>query len=71
MRFKEILSSMNGVHLDDFQSSYWFPKTKLLMTLYVDDMMLSGPQEAHEGFWKRLARHLEFDEPTVTKKVQQ
>ena len=32
------------------------------MTLYVNDMLLSGPQEAHEGFWKAPARHLEFDE---------
>ena len=32
-RFKEIMSSMNGIHLDDFQSSYWFPKEKLPMTL--------------------------------------
>ena len=68
-RFKEIMSSMNGVHLDDFQSSYWFPKEKLLMTLYVDDMLLSGPQEAHEGFWRELAKHLEFDEPTPVDRI--
>ena len=57
------------LHLDDFQSSYWFPKEKLLMTLYVDDMLLSGPQEAHEGFWRELAKHLEFDEPTPVDRI--
>ena len=39
------------------------------MTLYVNDMLLSGPQEAHEGFWKAPARHLEFDEPIPVDRI--
>ena len=30
---------------------------------------VSGPQEAHEGFWKELAKHLEFDEPTPVGRI--
>ena len=31
------------------------PKQKLLLTVYVDDFLLSGPEHAHGQFWKELA----------------
>ena len=35
-------------------SSFYMPDLKLLLTVYVDDLLLSGPAENHEKFWKFL-----------------
>ena len=36
-----------------------------MLTIYVDDLMLSGPEDAHDSFWKLLSEdvHLEDPEP--------
>ena len=36
-----------------------------MLTIYVDDLMISGPAEAHEEFWAELAKdvHIEAPEP--------
>ena len=39
------------------------------MTLYVDDMILSGPKDAHESFWNELRKHLEVEEPTKVERI--
>ena len=55
--------------MSGFQSSYWFEKSGLLLTLYVDDMILSGPSNAHNPFWDELQRHLEIEEPTKVERI--
>ena len=30
------------------------PKLRLLLTVYVDDLLLSGPVENHEKFWQMI-----------------
>ena len=36
-----------------------------MLTIYVDDLMLSGPEAAHDSFWEILSKdvHLEDPEP--------
>ena len=36
-----------------------------MLTIYVDDLMLSGPEGAHAPFWEELAKdvHIEPPEP--------
>ena len=68
-RFKEVMRKMGGVHMTGFQSSYWFEKSKLLLTLYVDDMILSGPSTSHKSFWDELQKHLEIEEPTKVERI--
>ena len=68
-RFKEVMRKMGGVHMSGFQSSYWFEKSGLLLTLYVDDMILRGPSNAHNPFWDELQRHLEIEEPTKVERI--
>ena len=68
-RFCEVMKLMQGTHLPNFQSSYWFPHRSLLLTLYVDDMVLSGPSSEHQSFWSELSRHLEFEEPTSVDRI--
>ena len=40
--------------ITDFPSNFWFPKTRLMLTVYVDDLLLSGPTQHHEKFWMDL-----------------
>ena len=40
--------------LTEHLSSFWHPKHKCLLTAYVDDILLSGPMEAHEKVWQDL-----------------
>ena len=68
-RFREVMELMGGTHLSNFQSSYWFSDTKMLLTLYVDEMVLSGPSENHSAFWKQLSKHLEFEEPSSVDRI--
>ena len=35
-------------------SSFWFEREKLMMTVYVDDLLLSGPSAGHNVIWDRL-----------------
>eukprot|EP00435_Cladocopium_sp_Y103_P060485 s1600_g22.t1 len=68
-RFREVMELMGGTHLSNFQSSYWFSDSKMLLTLYVDDMVLSGPSENRSAFWEQLSKHLEFEEPSSVDRI--
>jgi len=61
---KIIHEKMDGVPIADQPSSYWIDKSKLVLTVYVDDFMLSGPKDAHAAFWKELAKHVEIEDIT-------
>ena len=43
-----------GEPVDMHPSSFFMPKLRLLLTVYLDDLLLSGPVENHEKFWKML-----------------
>ena len=48
------IKGMGGKPVENHPSSYWFEGAKLLLTVYVDDLLLSGPTENHENFWYQL-----------------
>ena len=50
----EAVIALGGVPVPDQPSNFWFVKEKLLLTVYVDDLLLSGPAQNHDGLWKRL-----------------
>ena len=69
-RFKQIMSEIGAVHCaDTFQSTYYIKESRLLLTLYVDDIVLSGPEENHQDFWKMLQKHTEIEDPTPVDRV--
>ena len=45
------------------QETSGFPETKLLLSTYVDDLTLSGPQEEHQRFWDRLTALVDVEPP--------
>ena len=40
-----------------------------MLTLYVDDVLLSGPEESHQDFWKMLQKHIGIEDPTPVDRV--
>ena len=61
-RFREIMGLLGGVADNDNQSNWTFPNG-LLLTLYVDDILLSGPSHLHEPFWQKLSGYLDIEDP--------
>ena len=35
-------------------SSFWFEEERLFLTVYVDDLILSGPENSHGKLWDKL-----------------
>ena len=68
-RFKQIMKLLGGRHVDNQQSTYWFEDQRLLLSLYVDDIVLSGPSDKHAQFWDLLQKHLEIEEPSPVDRV--
>ena len=49
--------------VDSHPSLFWFPERKLLLTIYVDDLMLSGPRANHASFWDALRKQVDIEDP--------
>ena len=60
---KLVLQQMQGVSVDGHHSLFWFPQQKLLLCVYVDDLLLSGPAENHQWFWKRVREKIDTEDP--------
>ncbi|CAE7231161.1 unnamed protein product [Symbiodinium sp. CCMP2592] len=60
---KGVLKSMGGQELPEYPGNFWFPETKLLLSTYVDDLTLSGPQEEHQPFWDALCKVVDVEPP--------
>jgi len=56
---EEAIRAMGGCPVPEHPSSFWFEDSKLLLSVYVDDLLLSGPSGSHDEFWKKL-RHGKF-----------
>jgi hypothetical protein len=65
-----ILKSLGGEMSPEHPgNNYCFKETKLLLSLYVDDFTLAGPQHQHERFWKQLIELIELDPPEPLSRV--
>ena len=69
LKFKSLMTQMNGVESALFPSNFIIKKWGLLVTLYVDDIVVSGPSENHQFFWSELEKHLQFEPPQEVTKV--
>jgi len=58
----KVVRKLGGVTVPEHPSSFWFEDAKLLLTVYVDDFLLSGPIEAHEDFWSKLSKEVEVED---------
>jgi hypothetical protein len=58
------VKACGGTPVPNHPSSYWFAGEKLLLTVYVDDLLLSGPEDQHDVFWSRLVKQgIKIEDP--------
>ena len=57
------LKALGGSPVQGHPSCYWFVKEKLLLTVYVDDLLLSGPACNHDAMWQKIAKTVEIEPP--------
>ena len=60
---RRIIEKLGGEKVPGHPSVFWFPGTRLLLIVYVDDVLLSGPADQHEPFWVRFAEDVTIEPP--------
>ena len=68
-KFVQIMKDLGGHELKLFPSNFLIPKWGLLVMLYVDDIVISGPEQNHCEFWDACGKRLTFDTPKDVGKV--
>ena len=60
------LKEVGGTELESYPSNWLFTRKgqTLLLCIYVDDLVLSGPKTLHDAFWKELGALVKLDLPT-------
>ena len=57
------LKSVGYVSVPNWPSVFFNPQTKLMLVVYVDDFLMSGPEEFHEQAWKDINNVIKLDNP--------
>ena len=60
---QKALLSCRAKPVQNHPSSFWFATERLLLTIYVVGLLLSGPATFHNPLWRQLSRVLSFDPP--------
>jgi hypothetical protein len=60
---EKIVREMGGDRVPSHPSLFFFPEKKLLLTIYVDDLLLAGPEESHAAFWATLEKKVNIEPP--------
>ena len=62
--FDKILRERFGATpIEGHLSSYMIPQYGLYLTVYVDDLLLSGPKGQHSPFWEELGKFVQIEAP--------
>lgn len=67
--FAVLTEKLGGRELEQQPSCYYFERLGLTMSVYVDDLTLSGPQQNHSPFWATLRQSIDLEDPAPLTKV--
>ena len=59
----DAILKVGGEKVSGHNSTFWFPRERQLLTVYVDDLLLSGPAASQLAVWKRLRGHVDTEDP--------
>lgn len=59
----DVVRKIGVLPIQTWPSCYYHPTWKLILSVYVDDFKLSGPDTYMEVSWIHLQQHLEMEEP--------
>ena len=54
---------LGAVPIPQHKSTFWFPKQRQLLTVYVDDLLLSGPAEHQDQVWAMIRSKVDTEDP--------
>ena len=57
------MKELGGIEVPGHKSTFWFPKYRQLLTVYVDDLLLSGPAELQDEVWKMIRSKVDTEDP--------
>ena len=60
---KEAVMSIGGEQIPGHPSMFFFAKELQLLTVYVDDLLMSGPIDSQDGIWERLRALVSTEDP--------
>ena len=60
---KVIIKNLGGQEVPEYAGNFFFPDTKLLLSTYVDDLILAGPADQHEVFWAKFTSVVDIELP--------
>jgi hypothetical protein len=67
---EKAVQKIGGISIPNHPSSFFFPASRMLLTVYVDDLLLAGPDGGHAAIWledpEPLDRFLGRSHRTVT-----
>ena len=66
---KILADDLNGHEIEGLPSCFWFSDLGLTLSVYVDDLTLSGPSQHHDRFWSTLRRKVQLEDPAPLAKV--
>ena len=59
---------VGGEPVPEHKSTFWFPKERQMLTVYVDDLLLSGPIGSQKSVWDRLRKHVTIEDPETVER---
>ena len=63
LHLKKAIEECGGSKVPDHPSTFWFEEASLLLTVYVDDLLLSGPVDNHDKLWTSLRSKINIEDP--------
>ena len=57
------VEEIGGGPIENHPSSFWFPEHEIMLTVYVDDLMLAGPRVNLDKVWTPLRKLVTTEEP--------
>ena len=66
---KVLAQALGGFEFEQLPSCFDFPSLRLALSVYVDDLALSGPRANHTKFWDVLRKVAQLEDPAPLSKV--
>ena len=60
---KSLHEELGGLNLSSYQSCFYFPSLRLALSVYGDDLTLSGPRANDAKFWDVLRQVVQLEDP--------
>ena len=60
---------IRGFEFERLPSCFYFPSLRLALSVYVDDLTLSGPSANHSKFWEVLRKVVQLEDPAPLSQV--